>query len=391
MLKKKFIFENEEVDPDDLNDFQKILALNKGKLSTYEVDFETSDGKDFGNVVVESDGLHFYFDDIEDFLKFFFPSTYEEGSESEWDAQGYKSMLDGNYDWSNDYWDRVSEDWSENIIIDHFNSEHKNILYKILRIGAPSLLSKTKSFFENESSRNYKGSETELIRKFLDGFQKTVDRLEDIYVEAQVDATVESTKKGIKDTYCDPFYDIGIEKVSRWCFGEYVLPWGSAILLFARFGTENDKLLNLIFESTEKTVKRHLPAYYELGYNYWDDQKFTQTFDNGVTEILEDLLEELDEGETYSKKYLEIVNMVINLGGFETHIPTRDKKYEVKISDVDKETGKVSYTYNTIGSRWSFNTKKSKTDIDSLINFLNQQHLFDPLKENKTTSLKGDL
>jgi hypothetical protein len=389
MKKYRKNINEQEIDPDDLNDFQKILALNKGKISTYEVDFVTSKGKDFGNVVVENDGLHFYFDDIEEFLKFFFPETYEEGTEGEYDASNYRYMLDGYYSWGDEYWDRSGDDWSEGYVVDRFNTNHKKILEKILQISSPSLLGKVKKFLNSDGGIS--NTEATLISKFLQSFSNVDDRLIDVYVDAQVEATSEATRKGIRDTYCDPFYDIGIENVRSWCFGEYVLPWGSAILLFARFGTDEDKLLDLLFESTEKTFRNHLPPYYELGYNFWDDETFHSVFDKGVTEILENLLEELQEGEEYSKKYLETVNIILNLGGFEKYIPTKDKKYEVMISYVDKETSKVTYSINKSGSRWSIESKKSKTDIESLLNFLNQQRLFDPLKENKTTFLKGDL
>ena len=93
---------------------------------------------------------------------------------------------------------------------------------------------------------------------------------------------------------------------------------------------------------------------------------------------------------SYTKKYLETVGMIINIGGFNNYIPTRDGEYEIKISNVDKETSIVSYVVNKRGERWR-NTKPRKTDIEDLLNFLNQKSLFDPLSERKSTSLKGGL
>ena len=65
------IFEQEE--EEELNDFQKILALNKKKISPYDVEFFNSEGNDFSDVItVEQDGLMFTFDGLEEYLRFFF-------------------------------------------------------------------------------------------------------------------------------------------------------------------------------------------------------------------------------------------------------------------------------------------------------------------------------
>jgi hypothetical protein len=55
-----------------MTDFQKILLLNKRKLSPDDVEFISSDYEiDLDKVQVKPDGLLFDFDDLEQFLKFF--------------------------------------------------------------------------------------------------------------------------------------------------------------------------------------------------------------------------------------------------------------------------------------------------------------------------------
>ena len=100
-MTKKLIIE-EEIK--ELDDFQKILLLNKRKLSYDDVSFLDNNGNDYDNIIdITADGLIFNFDDLEQFLKFFFPDIYgEEGGDSEWDARNYDCMYYNTYDWSDE-------------------------------------------------------------------------------------------------------------------------------------------------------------------------------------------------------------------------------------------------------------------------------------------------
>ena len=76
------------------------------------------------------------------------------------------------------------------------------------------------------------------------------------------------------------------------------------MLLYARFGAPEDNLLDLLFEAVKKVSVRHLPYYYEMQYNYFNNQAFDEVFDSEVTSALENLYETLLEDESYTKKYL---------------------------------------------------------------------------------------
>jgi hypothetical protein len=148
------------------------------------------------------------------------------------------------------------------------------------------------------------------------------------------------------------------------------------MLLFARFGAPEDNLLDLLFEGIKKTKVSDLPNYYEMMYNYWNQESFNNVFDSEVTSVLEKLYETLLEDESYSKKYLETVDKILQLGGFGIWIPTKDGKYKIQIKDVDKDTLKVTYLISN--TTWDMNVKKGITDIDSLYNLLYQQSLWNP-------------
>jgi hypothetical protein len=49
-------------------------------------------------------------------------------------------------------------------------------------------------------------------------------------------------------------------------------------MLYPRFGTEGDSLLDLLFLAISKERISHLPEYYEIQYNVWDDEAFHGSF-----------------------------------------------------------------------------------------------------------------
>ena len=102
------------------------------------------------------------------------------------------------------------------------------------------------------------------------------------------------TLDGLNIRKCYLLSEIGIERYSqKYCFWKYELDWGSCILLFARFGTTEDKLLDLLFEAIKKIHVSHLPEYYEMHYNFWNRESYDSVWVPKVTEILENKLEKI--------------------------------------------------------------------------------------------------
>ena len=364
-----------EINPNELNDFRKILAINKRKLDPSDVWFEDSEGEDYNNIIeVTQDGLLFHFEDLEEYLKFFFPRTYVEGSDGEWDAQNYDRMYYGQHSFYEDFSDRSSDDWAEGYVVNSFSHANMTLLKDLIEMVSPSLLSKI-SYYKDSEKKQITDNDSKLISDFLTTLNID-DELVDVYIEAQVNATEEASKQGVRDTYCNCFYDIGIENYSRYCFKTYKLDWGSAILLYARFGTEDDRLLDLLFDSTDNNSRNHLPEYYEMQYNYWDRDKFNETFYPRVDKILENKISDILENEEYNPKYFKTIDAISRIGGAGTWITSTDKKFRIKVRDIDPKTAKI--TYDITSNAWGGKVKLAKSDIKVLLDYLNQGHLFDP-------------
>ena len=378
MLKKKFIFENDE--EIEKTDFQTILDLNKKRISPYSVIFDTSDGKMFDDIIeVTRDGIVFTFDGLVQYLGFFFPDMYgEENSDGQYDAQAFEAMYDGRYHWYDEFSDRNYDDWSEGYLADYFKPDHLELIKNLAKYLSPSVYGMIEK--NNKGVYQLKG---EAENRKVCGFLETIklsDEITSIYTNAQVQATEDATIQGIKDTYCDCLYEVGIRRYSdKYCFWKYELDWGSAILLFARFGTENDKLLDLLFEGIKKSPNiKHLPEYYEMQYNYWDDQKFNEVWDPNITELLEKKLEDILEDGNLNTEYMKIIAKVSDLGGLGRWLETKDKKYQIQMYSINDETNQISYS---IKKKGEWRSKTGKTDIDTLVNMFYNQFLFDPLSE----------
>ena len=376
MIKKIFLFEEDDSD-EEKSDYQKILEINKKRLSPYDVDFFDSKGNDYDGIIeVRQDGLHFTFDGLAEYLQFFFKEYYEEGSDGEYDAQNYESMYNGNWGWWSEFSDRSYDDWSEGYVIDYFTYEHLSIVKEI----AKYLSSEVYNSIELKNGKVI-SKDTDKITNLLEilGLE---DVITDAYIDASVLAVENEVPKGIEKAYCNCLDEIGIERYSnKYCFWKYELSWGSAIMLFARFGEPDDLLLDLLFKAVESANVNHLPEYYEMQHQFWDGQAFNEYWNNKVTSILENELENIkDNTEQYNLKFFKLIDEIQKLGGIETWIYSKNKKYSIKINKVDNENLQITYQFRKLNT--SYNYKMMKTSFEYLLNLLNTEPLFDLTKDD---------
>jgi len=376
MIKKIFLFEEDDSD-EEKSDYQKILEINKKRLSPYDVDFFDSKGNDYDGIIeVRQDGLHFTFDGLAEYLQFFFKEYYEEGSDGEYDAQNYESMYNGNWGWWSDFSDRSYDDWREGYVIDYFTYEQLSIVKEI----AKYLSSEVYNSIELKNGKVI-SKDTDKITNLLEilGLE---DAITDAYIDASILAVENEVPEGIEKSYCNCLDEIGIERYSdKYCFWKYELSWGSAIMLFARFGEPDDLLLDLLFKAVESANVNHLPEYYEMQHQFWDGQAFNEYWNNKVTSILENELENIkDNTEQYNLKFFKLIDEIQKLGGLETWIYSKNKKYSIKINKVDNENLQITYQFRKLDGGYDY--KMMKTSFEYLLNLLNTEPLFDLTKDD---------
>ena len=376
MIKKIFLFEDDDSD-EEKSDYQKILEINKKKLSPYDVDFFDSEGNSYEGIIeVRQDGLHFTFDGLAEYLQFFFKEYYEEGSDGEYDAQNYESMYNGNWGWWSEFSDRSYDDWREGYVIDYFTYEQLSIVKEI----AKYLSSEVYNSIELKNGKVI-SKDSDKITNLLEilGLE---DAITDAYINASVLAVENEAPEGIEKAYCNCLDEIGIERYSdKYCFWKYELSWGSAIMLFARFGEPDDLLLDLLFKAVKSANVNHLPEYYEMQHQFWDGEAFNEYWNRKVTSILENELENIkDNTEQYNLKFFKLIDEIQKLGGIETWIYSKNKKYSIKINKVDDKNLQITYQFRKLDGGYDY--KMMKTSFEYLLNLLNTEPLFDLTKDD---------
>ncbi len=370
-MKKRLLIEN---DIDELEDFRKILLLNKNKLDYNDVDFYDKNGNNFRDTIeVTKHGLLFHFDDLEQFLKFFFQETYQEGSDGEWDASNYDRMYYGQWDFYSECQDRAYDDWREGYTLGYFCDSAILKLKQLAEFLDPST---SKDFIRTNNGRiRYDGGNLPtILDKFFPGLGDAID---EIVCTGKDRAVSSGAQELIENTYCNGLKKFGIENWGKSnftnCFRTYFISWGNLVQLYIDKGDFDENVLDLMFSAIERGFSNHPPEYYEIEYNVWDNE----IFESETCEKLEDLMDEYIEKahEDIDSDYVEVMKKIASLRLFNfKKLP--DKKHFLKVEKVDPETLKVTFRVGTSPQNW--NSKLGVSDVDNVIAMATQPGLFNP-------------
>jgi len=375
-MKKKLLIEN---DLPDLHDFQKILLLNKGKLDFNDVEFIDEDGEHYPNIIeVTKGGLLFNFDDIEGFLKFFFPETYgknAEGGDGEYDAMNYDSMYYGNYDFGNECYNRSNDDWNEGYTLGYLCNEALFRLHELIKIVSPQSL----KYFKIDGDKILINTGEEQLTGILDDFfPRMEDDITEIDCSARQYMLKDESSEYIGKKFCNGLKPFGIENWGRSrfteCFKTYFISWGSLVQMYIEKGDFDEGVLDVMFKYIERNFKDHPPIYYEIEYNVWNQEKYNEYACKRYVDVIEYYLEEAKE--KYHPKYVEEMERLSKLDLFKRKKIPGDNKYYIEVHNLDPETMKVKYS---IFKDWGYDRKQGLTTVDDVIAMATQPGLFDQM------------
>jgi hypothetical protein len=376
-MRKKLLVEN---DLPELSDFQKILLLNKGKLDYDDVEFIDSDGDDYPDIVeVTQDGLLFNFDDLEQFLKFFFPDSYgknAEGGDGEWEAINYDSMYYGNYDFGDNCYDRSRDDWSEGYTLGYLCGEALIKLRQLISIISPKSL----EYLKVEGDSVKLTGEGEIVDVLDVYFPKMKDDISEIDCSSRHYMLGNEVVNYMDEKFCNALKPFGIENWGRSrfteCFKTYFISWGRLVQLYLYDGEFDGNVLDMMFKYIEKNFNGHPPAYYEIEYELWDQESYNGKSCKRYVEVIESYLE--DAKETYHPKYVKEMERLHSLGLFSTKKLPGNSRYYIKVLNLDPETMKVNYAIST--DSWGYHGRKQGlTTVDDVIAIATQHGLFDQM------------
>jgi hypothetical protein len=374
-MSKKLLVEQ---DIDDLHDFQKILLLNKGKLDYDDVEFYDEDGEDHSNIVeVTKDGLLFNFDDLEGFLKFFFPESYgknAEGGDGEYDAMNFDSMYYGNHDFGDECYNRSSDDWEEGYTLAYFCNEAVMKLRELISIVSPQSL----KYFKIDGDKIQITGEGELTDVLDTFFPKMEDDITDIDCNARQYMLNDEASKYIGEKFCNGLKPFGIDNWGRSkfteCFKTYFISWAALVQMFIDNGEFDKNALDTMFDYIEKNFQDHPPVYYEIEYNVWNQELYNDYACQRTIRVIDYYIEQARE--TYHPKYIEEMERLSKLDLFKRKKIPGDNRYYIQVINLDPETMKVIYT---IHQDWGYDRKQGLTTVDDVIAMATQPGLFDQM------------
>lgn len=340
------------------NDFTTLLKIKQGKLDPDGVVFDDEFIDD-----VDKDNVYFEFPNTTDALMYFL--DMEEG-----DALNYVSQYVGNYF---DLYDcyNTEEDYDEGYVIGSLTEDEDiELLYKIISTIAPDMT----SYLKKQDGKWVMSGEKNISKVIKEMFPNVADKIEDLYCQAKE----ESMQVGFSEYTNAEFEKLKKILNTRW---------------FTEFELSIDDLLN-IYLSTNKlqyNIKDVIEFYfskkdlfrsesYSAMYENEDMETFKSVFSPGMYTILDDLYDEIIQGDKYNPEYFETVQKIQKMGGFNRayQIPSTstESAIQVNIEGVDPETNKLQIVLKKIqdGTRY---IKRGKVTFDSLLSMLNNQQLFD--------------
>ena len=322
------------------------------------------------------------FDGPEEFLKFF------EEDVDEGDLRFISDVIDPPYGSDLSLYDpyNFDDDFIEGYVFNYFSDEHLKTLKEIIEIYDPAV---SNLIVDNNGTYSIKqDGEKELAEFMVDKLgDDFMSNLSDTYSIAQNEAMQTGTQKEFTEELCDVLSEIGFHKNnSESCFYNYNIDLKDLLELFE----SEDYLKDLNLTDMLKNVIPHRVSFpidypYDNIYNNFDSNTFDNFFNNDLSNLLEKEYDKLDDADFFLDfdQYLNVMNRVKEMfGRFGKNIPIpTSEDANIRIDGVDPETNKVKFTLSRFNSDIdSFETKKGKSKLSSIISLMNNYQLFDPFE-----------
>ena len=374
---------------------EEIVKLIKGS-KTYETLKGILEGKidpvrgriqsvNLGGIKKTGDGeysVKIIFDGVRDFLKLF------EEEVEEYDLQFIGDVIDPQYGQDLNLYDpyNFDDDFQEGHVLNYFSDEHLSLLKDILEIYNPEI---SKLIIDKTGQYSIGDGDEVKVAKFMsDTFEDSfMDSLSEIYSYSMEEAMLSGTQEEFIDQLCDVLSDIGFVKNGKnACFYEYEINLADLVKLYEsnEYLTDLD-LSTMLKEVVSSDVSFPIDYPSEAIYSNFDVKTFESHFKDDLESLLDKEYEKIEGADYFVdfKKTIEIVGQVKKLfGDFGKYrkVPTTDN-INIKINSVDPETNKVVFTLNRFNPETdSFETKRGKSKLSSILSMMNNYQLFDPFE-----------
>jgi hypothetical protein len=264
------------------------------------------------------------------------------------------------------------EEMKEGAIFRYFSNENMHLLKKILRIAAPSLLTKMEDKYD------------EIGRWLMSNFESNANEIASVYAYEYDSALVQGLRDSINQKFCNVFTPYGI--IEKTCASEYYTTVDNLIKFWDNSGADKELSITEMFKFfiLEKGLELDEDLYDDY-YEYYEEANFDQmNFDRTVDRQLESILEKLEEQaeEGTLALNLEIYEFLSKQQyQFDVWYP---QKFEKTFGKVEKNMGEINYfKFKDLSDgevivlfQKPSGIKKSSMDLERLKLFLYHPELF---------------
>lgn len=348
---------------DDYETLKKVKA--NPKLSMYEsLNSDFFDHFDGENVILN------FSDELTNFLKLMEEEVGED--------------VIGHYDWAytNPHGDffyetyRFDDDMSEGYPLYNLNEKHISLLRSIVEIMEPELL----KYFDGDTIIR-DGNGDEILAKFIkELLPKLYEDFSYLYSQAEDASIHEGIKKYVDENVCNLYDDVGLTRVDDGdCFDQYKI---SVDRLLEMYEEDLDYHKDLSVQQVlENYIHRNVDLnedILELYHEYQDHDTFSEMFDDEMTNLLENVLDEIesdDEVVSDAKEYRRILNYIDKNFGLNKPYPikTSDDGTEIIFRGVNPKNSKIEFVLVNGVER-----KTGSAKLSTIIKLLNNYTLFSP-------------
>jgi hypothetical protein len=262
----------------------------------------------------------------------------------------------------------AEEDWKEGYMYAYFDDEQMNRLQKYMKIINPKLYECTLGLKERDS-----GDCRTKVSEFL---SKTFERnVDDIISEHTYDLNAD-TEQGIREylerDYPNMFAQYGLPMTGG--FYRKTVKLDDLINAYRKYNPKFNKSIYGLLKTIINVESIDPPQIADNIYEFrTSDYVYSSTY-NAIEKLLDTMEETINENENLSGDYVEHYDFIKKLGGFDKWVSMPgDKRYMIKITDLDMEDDKVTFSLQNIVKDGS---KKMRLPFEKFKDFIYNLQLF---------------
>lgn len=260
------------------------------------------------------------------------------------------------------------EEWKEGYMYAYFDEEQMNRLQKYMKIINPKLYECTLGLKDRDTG----DCRTKVSEFLLKTFDNEVENIINEFTYDMNADTEQGVKEYLERDYSDMFAQYGLPMTGT--FYKKTVKLNDLINAYRKYNPKFNKSIHGLLKTIINVENIDHPQIADNIYEFrTGDYEYSGTY-NAIEKLLDTMEETINENENLSGDYVEHYDFIKKLGGFDEWFEMPgDKRYMIKITDLDMEDDRV--TFGLQNSETS-NFKKMRLPFEKFKDFIYNLQLF---------------